>query len=161
MAVKSVQPGSNTVRPRRTYSTISSRFIQMVLLRLLRLIWPSFTRDEGAKRLADVIIASLQLLAVISGRHLGLFPLSTRTFPQSQGCCWQTTPTSTPRTTAARRLCTLRRRYGLTRASWNRSWTTHAEVNAKENQGETPLQNARKQGNTDVAEVLRQHGGHE
>ena len=39
----------------------------MVLLRLLRLIWPSFTRDEGAKRLADVIIASLQLLAVISG----------------------------------------------------------------------------------------------
>ncbi|MGA2632301.1 MAG: ankyrin repeat domain-containing protein, partial [Terriglobia bacterium] len=36
-----------------------------------------------------------------------------------------------------------------------------ADVNAKDNQGETPLHWAVVNGNKDFAELLRQHGGHE
>jgi hypothetical protein len=39
---------------------------------------------------------------------------------------------------------------------------THgAEVNAKDNNGNTPLHEAALHGLTDIAELLRQHGGHE
>ena len=38
---------------------------------------------------------------------------------------------------------------------------TKAEVNAKDNNGKTPLHWAARRGCKDVAELLRQHGGHE
>jgi len=36
-----------------------------------------------------------------------------------------------------------------------------ADVNAKDNEGMTPLRWAATNGHADVAELLRQHGGHE
>jgi ankyrin repeat protein len=39
--------------------------------------------------------------------------------------------------------------------------TAKSEINAKDYNGETPLHMAASKGHTDVAELLRQHGGHE
>jgi ankyrin repeat protein len=36
-----------------------------------------------------------------------------------------------------------------------------AEVNVKDNDGETPRQAAEAMGHKEIAELLRQHGGHE
>ncbi len=49
-----------------------------------------------------------------------------------------------------------------TRTWWNCCWPTRADVNAKDNKVMTPLRLAVDyKGHKDVAELLRQHGGHE
>ena len=65
-----------------------------------------------------------------------------------------------PRTTTAGRLCTLAALRGHKDVA-ELLLANKAEVNAKDNNGETPLHEAVDKGHKDVAGLLRQHGGHE
>src|ERR1022692_1219167 len=68
---------------------------------------------------------------------------------------------SMPRPTTAIRPCTIRR-LKATRTWWNCCWPTAPMSIAKTDLGgRTPLHEAAKEGHKDLAELLRQRGGHE